>query len=138
MSVYEEYAARGRTAWWLYPLTVILALAIWIALDVVFGVVLVVSAPASTDLTARLQQPAPLIFYAEIAVTFGLLLVGFVLAIRLVQAKRFGDVIGRWPWRLFGLAAALWLAVQLLSTALDYGLAPKGFSITLATVTPAR
>ena len=135
MTVYEEYAARGRTAWWLYPLAVLLALAMSAGAVVMFGVVLAVSGQAS-GFAARLTKPSPLFFYGEIGLTFGLLLAGFIIAARLVQAKKFGDIIGRWPWRLFGLGAALWLAVQILSTVLDLGLAPKGFSFTLATVTP--
>ncbi len=136
MTVYEEYAARGRTAWWLYPLTVLLALAMWGGAFVVLGVVLAASGPAASAFVAQLAKPPPLFFYGEIGLTFGLLLAGFIIAVRLVQAKTFGDVVGRWPWRLFGLGAALWLAVQVLSTVVDLGLAPKGFSFTLSTVTP--
>jgi len=131
-----NYARRGRTAWWLYPLTVGSALVVWLALMAVAATMLVLTHRLPPDYAQQLTHPSrPAVFLGANGVMFAGLLAGFWLAARLVQKKRFMDIVGAWSWRLFGLGAAAWTAAVIAMTLLDLAIAPSGFRITASGAT---
>jgi membrane protease YdiL (CAAX protease family) len=136
MTTLLEFAARGRTAWWRYLVATALALVIATVLSVVLIVALMSAHLFPPDLANQLQRPTrPLTFFVATGLEFGLLLIGFVLAIRLVQAKRFSDIVGDWSWRSFAWACGIWAGFQLLSTLADFLIAPRGFSVSATSST---
>ncbi len=138
MNTFAQYAARGRTDWWRYPVAVIVALIAWIVLIVIGVLALFATGQSGPQLSAEMTSPThPVIFFAANGIVFGLLTAGFVAGIALAHRKSFGDIVGRWSWPLFGLGAGLWLALNTLGVAADYGLAPHGFTVTASSVTPA-
>jgi membrane protease YdiL (CAAX protease family) len=136
MTTLLEYAGRGKNAWWRYLITVILALVIAMAIGSGVVLALLFLRLAPPDLARQVADPtrAP-VFFASVAVTFGALLLGFMLAARWIQAKRFVDLIGDWRWRLFALGAGGWLALQLAAGLADFALAPSGFKLTASPAT---
>jgi membrane protease YdiL (CAAX protease family) len=135
-SAFVDFARRGRTAWWLYPLTLVAALALWIGL--VVGVTLAANAAglAPLALAREMTSPAhPVVFFLGTGATFGSLLLAFAIAARLIQAKRFGEIAGAFHWRLFGAGALAWVVVGSLSALADFALTPSGFSLTASAAT---
>jgi membrane protease YdiL (CAAX protease family) len=61
---------------------------------------------------------------------FGLLLLCFIAAVRLLHAKHFGDIVGAWSWRRLLTGAGVWLVVCLVAVLVDYLIQPSGFSNT--------
>jgi membrane protease YdiL (CAAX protease family) len=137
MSVFLEYAARGRTAWWLYPLAMVLALVLAAAAFVVIYLAFLWMGVLPPTLMDDLTHPNhPVVFFVGAGVEFGVVLVGFIAAIRIVHGKRLGDVTGRWPWRLVLLGAGIWFAVQVLGALSDFVIAPHSFKLSLSAGTP--
>ena len=131
-----ELAARGKTAWWRYPVVVILASLIVFVL--VFSISLVLSAAhlIDTRTLASLQHatsgPA---FFVFAGATFGLILFGFVASIALVQGKSIFDITGPWRSSLFLAGFGIWVVVEIVGTLLDYLIAPHGFSLSASRAT---
>jgi uncharacterized protein len=131
-----DYARRGRTTWWLYPLTIGLALTVWLFLTVVVATVAAITHHVPPDLAQELSHPTrPDVFLGANGLMFAGLLGAFWLAAWLVQKKRFMDIVGAWSWRLFGLAAAAWAAAVVLMTLVDLAIAPSGFRVTASGAT---
>lgn len=130
MNVYLSYAARGRTNWWRYPLTLVaglvlttVALALLMGLTAIFRVM-------PQNLALELQSPTnPWIFFAAIAIVFASLGGGLAAAAALIQRKSPGDIIGQWRWPLFLWGMGIWLVVQIVLSGVDFALAPSGFSL---------
>ena len=128
MDTYLDYARRGRNDWWRYLLTIVLAVVIWIALVVAITVGLTVSRLMPVDIKAEMATPAhPLVFYLGNGLAFGALVLGFVIAMRLLQGKRFVDVIGAWRWSRFWAGLGIWTACLVVVTLIDFVLRPSGF-----------
>jgi membrane protease YdiL (CAAX protease family) len=133
----DAYAARGRNEWWRYLLTLALALVISMVLGVGVVAALMLGQVLDAELANKLMTPQdPLIFFPATGVTFCVFLIGFWLAARLIQKKRFGDIAGAWRWSDFAAGAAIWAVVAVVAAAIDYLIAPKGFRITLSAGTP--
>jgi membrane protease YdiL (CAAX protease family) len=133
MTVFTDHAARGRTAWWRYPLATVLALVLFAAVLFAIGLPLELLGLLPPSLSRDLLSPAhPGVFYIGNGLIFGLMLLAFIAAIRLVHGKRFGDIIGPWRWRLTALGAGLWLVALTLSALADGLLAPGSFKVTLS------
>ena len=131
-----SYAARGKTAWWRYILAAIFGLSGGMALAVVAMLALIASHLVPVDLAGELRQPRhPLIFFPIIGLIFGGVLLGFIGATRLIQGKRFSDIIGAWRWGAFAFGAGLWLTVQSLAAFVDFVVNPAGFNITASNAT---
>ena len=131
MTPWIEYATRGRNALWRYLVATPLALVITIALGVALELALTFSRLASPALILQANDPShPAAFFVGVLVTFGLVLAGFVAAIRIVHGKRFTDLLGDWRWRAFGLGAAVWLMAQVVATGADLAVAPHALRIT--------
>jgi hypothetical protein len=136
MTTFLKLAARGKTAWWRYLLTIVLAAVAWVVAIVAGFVVLILARLDPTRLAQDLTRPTDIaVFFGGTAVLFGLLLVAFALAIRLVHGKRFGDITGQWDWRLTLRGAAIWLVVCVVAGLADYLIEPNGFSYTARAAT---
>lgn len=131
-----SYAARGKTAWWRYLLAAFLGFTGGMALAVIAMLALVALHLVPGDLAAEIQQPRhPLIFFPAIGLIFGGVLLGFIGAARLIQGKRFSDIIGAWRWRAFAFGTGLWLTFLGLGALVDFAVNPGGFAITASSAT---
>jgi membrane protease YdiL (CAAX protease family) len=128
METYLDYARRGQNAWWRYVLAIVLAIVIWLVLDVAIVVGLTVSRLMPSDVTAELTKPShPLVFFTGNGLAFATLIAGLVIAARLIQKKRFTDITGAWRWSRFGAGVAIWTVCLVATTLLDFLLRPSGF-----------
>jgi membrane protease YdiL (CAAX protease family) len=131
-ALFLEYARRGKPGRWRFWLVVLAAPILSIVSGaIVLGVGLVVTGNLKPDTLKALQDPrqtGP--FFSLVAVTFGALLFWFWGAGRVVQGKRFGDIVGRWRWSLVAKGFGVWLLVVSLSVLADFLLRPQGFSLS--------
>jgi membrane protease YdiL (CAAX protease family) len=138
MTTYLEYAARGEVAWWRYLASVVLALLLAVLgpAAVVLALTLIGLWPPCLMRTA--QDPAhPIAFFLFNGAVFLAVLAAFAAAARLIQQKRFGDIVGAWSWRKFGSGFGIWGVILLAATALDVAIAPAGFRFAASADTPA-
>lgn len=136
MTMLIQYAERGRNDWWRYLCCVPLALVAASVVGVALTVILFLAHAVPLDLQQQMTHPTrPAVFFTATGVSFGCLLLSFALAIRLVHAKRFADLLGDWRWRTVAAGAAIWLAIQVLAGLADFGLAPRSFSLTASGAT---
>jgi membrane protease YdiL (CAAX protease family) len=136
--MFLEFAARGRNAPWRYLAATVLALVLATLVGVALMVGLMLAGLVPPDLSAQLLRPTrPVTFFIANGAMFGVVLLGFVAAIRLVHKKRVTDVIGSWSWPLFAGGAAIWFGVQVALTLIDLAIAPRGFSVTATNGTVA-
>ena len=138
MATYVAYAARGENSWWRYLLGVAFALFLAIAGPslVILAMVLLRRWPA--DLMATVQDPGhPVAFFTFNGLLFLAVLAAFAVSARVVQRKRFGDVLGAWRWRDFGAGLGIWIVALVCATLLDLAIAPKGFHFAATAQTPA-
>ncbi|MGH7023325.1 MAG: lysostaphin resistance A-like protein [Caulobacteraceae bacterium] len=127
-----ERARRGRTEWWRYVLTPFLTMFLWVAAIVAVYVPVFVAHLLPADFQADAVDPShPAYFYGFTGAVFAVLLGSLALAARVVQGKRFGDIVGAWRWRQFAAGAGLWIGVCIVSTLIDYFAQPSGFRLTL-------
>lgn len=135
--MFLAYARRGKPGGWRYAVVILLALVLFAAAAMALGLALTLAHVLRPDTVGALQDPrrtAP--YFATVATTFGLLLLGFWAASRLLQGKRFGDLVGRWRWRLTALGFGVWLAVLAVGALADLLLRPRGFSVSADAATP--
>ena len=135
-----DYARRGHTQWWRWLLTGVAAVFMGFIAQLVIGLVLVAVIMAegipADKILGEVQKPSnPVGFFALAAVSFGCFLISFWLCALWIQAKRFGDLIGRWRWGAFAAGAALWLVLIAAGALIDYLIEPQGFSVTLSSAT---
>jgi membrane protease YdiL (CAAX protease family) len=136
MTEFLELAARGKTAWWRYPLTILLAVVLWLLLCVIGIVAFELAGAVPADISQELTQPKHIeVFYGGTGLLFGGLLIAMAVAVRLVHGKRVRDTIGLWSWRRVATGAGVWLAVCLVAGGLDYLIQPAGFSATASAAT---
>ncbi|HEY3811661.1 MAG TPA: type II CAAX endopeptidase family protein [Caulobacteraceae bacterium] len=141
-----DYARRGRSRhWFRWIATGIVAIVFALVLQIIVFVALAawlclhqglqVQAALQKLLELAEKPTNPPVFFLLAGVLFGCYLVGLWLAARLIQNKRFGDLIGRWRWDLFVLGAVIWMVLVAAGTAVDWFIAPKGFTLTLSAAT---
>ena len=132
MTTYLEFAARGKYAWWRYAACVIAGC---LATVVIFAAVLLPLSIAHVlprNFATEIQQPTnPVVFFGAVALTFGSLLAGFVLAIRVIHRKRIRDVMGSWSWTMFIRGACIWAILQCAATLIDFLIAPHSFRLSM-------
>jgi membrane protease YdiL (CAAX protease family) len=133
---YLAHALRGRNAPWRYLVGFLTAIVV-----MTLGAVAIAALQAARllpfDFTKGLQDPGQAAaFYPATGLLFGLLLLGFVVAARLIHGKRFTDVIGAWRWPLFVQGLAVWIPVLAAGTLIDFLIAPAGFTVTANAQTP--
>lgn len=132
MSAYLDLARRGRTAWWSYVVTPVVALAFWAAVIVVIFTGAFIARVIPADFTQYAIDPShPVYFYGFAGVTFGALAIAFAVAAWVIQGKGFGDIVGPWNWRQFFAGAGLWLVLVAAGAGIDYLVRPSGFRLTL-------
>ena len=138
VAIYAQYAARGENAWWRYALGAALALLLAVVIPAFVMLALMLAHLWPADLMATANDPAhPVAFFAFNGAVFFAVLAGFIVSARLVQRKRFGDIVGRWRWRDFAAGLAIWSAALICATLVDYALAPRGFRFSATGQTPA-
>jgi uncharacterized protein len=126
-----KFAARGKTAWWRYLLSCVLAFLIAIILGVVITFCLQALHKFPSNFAAEILQPShPLLFFIGTGAIFGTLVVGLIIAMAVLQDKTFGDAVGLWNWKLFCCGIVIWTAVEILASLLDFLIAPHSFRIT--------
>jgi membrane protease YdiL (CAAX protease family) len=131
MTSFLDYARRGRTDWWRYLLVWVIAVVRGLFLGVVVLLVLQFSGLAGGDITTEMVKPShPALFFGANGVVFAAITFWFGFAAWLIQHKRFGDIVGRWSWRLFLIGGGLWLAIQTVGSLVDYALAPHDFRVS--------
>jgi membrane protease YdiL (CAAX protease family) len=131
MDIYWAFASRGKNAWWRYLICTVLACVLAVLILMVVGIALTLTHLLPSDFAAQMQHPqdvAP--FFLGLAGTFGGLTMGLMLAAVLIHRKRPADIIGQWRWGYFAWGFGIWLVVQLLLSAIDFLIAPKGFTLS--------
>ncbi len=137
MTSFLDYARRGKTEWWRYALASVAAIAGGLLLFSLALLGLMLGGVVGGDLASQLLKPShPAIFFGVNGLMFGALALGFALSAWAIQGKRPGDILGWWTWRLFLTGAGIWLVVQVVSTGLDFALAPTHFKLTSGAGTP--
>jgi membrane protease YdiL (CAAX protease family) len=126
-----DYARRGETAWWRYPLCLVLALVFTMVIGVAILLPLVVLRRLPSDFAAQASHPTyAALFFGIVVVQFAALVAGLAGAAVIVHRKRFGDLIGAWRWRGYVAGVGVWSVILVGLTLLDFAVAPKGFSYT--------
>lgn len=128
---YLSYARRGANGWWRY----LAALVLGVVLTIVFGAVVIAVGELlhllPADMAEQIQKPdRPITFFGVTATIFGLLALGFALAIRWLHRKRAVDILGAWSWRGYGRGFATWTLMVVITALLDFAIAPSGFRFT--------
>ena len=129
-ALYLAFARRGRPGGWWYPLVILAGLLLWFVLGVAIMLALGLSRVVPMD-AKTLQDPrqtGP--YFTLVTVVFGALVLGFWAACRVIQGKRFGDIVGRWRWSLVAKGFGVWFVVVALNVLADFLLHPKGFSVS--------
>ncbi|ESQ84133.1 hypothetical protein AEAC466_10325 [Asticcacaulis sp. AC466] len=135
---YLDIAARGKNNLWRYIVAWPLALVFWLIFVLLLLMpVTLMHLIRPEQLQAESAGDHPILFFALQGVVFAGLIAGFTIAALLMHRKRFTDLCGNWSWRQVGIGAAVWLAILIVGTLIDWGLAPKGFKITAGALTPA-
>jgi uncharacterized protein len=137
MDTYLDYARRGRNDWWRYLLTIVVALVIWLALDVAIVIGLMFTHLMPADVAGELTKPShPVLFFGGNGLAFATIIAAFAVAARIFQGKRFIDLIGQWRWRLFAMGMGIWTACLAATTLVDFMLRPGGFRWSANAATP--
>lgn len=128
---YLDYAARGRNAAWRYVLALSLACILVVLLSGAAAAVAQVAGVLPDGWIQSAQDPAkPIRFFLFNGAIFGLLACGLAVSVRWIQAKRPGDLLGEWSWRLYAIGAAVWLVALAVAVLVDFAIAPQAFRIT--------
>jgi membrane protease YdiL (CAAX protease family) len=131
MNVYFEYASRGRNDWWRYPLSLVVACLLAILCLTVAEIALILTKLLPPDFATQIQQPKDVLpFFLGIAVIFGAMTAGLIVAIRLIHRKRPAEVMGRWRWDYFAWGFGIWMVVEAVLEMIDALIAPHGFSVS--------
>ena len=136
METYLAFAARGENAWWRYILVPLLGLLFTAVVLTALALVLMFAHLLPPGIAAEMKQPQHVLpFYLGIAASFGILTACLALAAYLVQGKRPSDIIGQWRTRLFLRGLVIWMGVQAVLAAIDFAIAPGGFSLSFGSGT---
>ena len=129
-ALFLAYARRGKPGGWRYPVVILVGLGLTMLLGVALGTLLIVARVLPSDAKA-LQDPrqtGP--YFGLVMIVFGCLLLGYWAASRLIQGKRFSDIVGRWRWGLVARGFGLWAVVLILDALADFLLRPQGFTLS--------
>jgi membrane protease YdiL (CAAX protease family) len=136
-NTYFGFAARGKNAWWRYLAAVALGLVLAVVGPGLLVLVTTLLRLTPPDLARMVQDPSrPIPFFLFTGAVFLAFLAAFAASIRLVQRKRFGDIVGAWRWRDFAAGFGVWAAVSIGASLLDYAITPKGFQFAVTSQTP--
>jgi membrane protease YdiL (CAAX protease family) len=130
-------AGAGKPGVWRYLVVIVCGVAAAAAAGAGLSFVLALTGRLGPDAVHAMQDPSRFgPFFLGVALSFGLLLLGFWLASRLVQGRRWGDVVGRWRWDLTAAGFGVWLGIVALGALVDFLLQPSGFSLSVSGRTP--
>ena len=136
-SLFLRLADKGRNSWWRYLITIVLAILVQTIVIAIVAVALNAKGLAPDKLVSSVMNPRhPVLFYANVALSFGGLLLGFIVGGAWLHRKSFADYVGRWRASAFALGFGVWLLVLLIDVAVDYGLRPGSFHISGAAFNP--
>jgi uncharacterized protein len=136
VSQFLEFARRGRNAWWLYILTPVAGLVLWLILIVGLTMGAIVAHALPADFADKAKDASnPAMFYAFTGVVFAGFAATVAIAARAIQGKRPADIIGAWRWREVAIGAGLWLALCIAGAAVDYLVRPGAFHVSLSSAT---
>jgi membrane protease YdiL (CAAX protease family) len=137
MASYSDYASRGELRWWRYAATLAVAVLLFVIAPTLVVAALMLTRLWPQDALAAAQDPSRFVpFFLFNGCAFFALLAAFAAAARLVQRKRFGDIVGRWSCRLFGTGFGVWVVVLCGLTLVDVAIAPDGFRLSATAATP--
>ena len=132
VSKFLEFARRGRNDWWRYIATPVVGVGAWLVLvtggtlAAMFGHIL------SPNFAGEASDPShPVVFYTFTGLIFAGFAIAFAAAARLIQGKRFTDLVGEWRWGDIATGAGFWLVVCIAGAAIDYAIRPSAFRLTL-------
>lgn len=130
MTTYLEYAARGANAWWRYALAAVVTALLTIALGMALMFGLEAAGHVPSEAAGDLLEPGDAAaYFIATGWLFGLILVGFLVAVWLMQRKSPLAIFGRWSWRLWLVGFGIWIVVAAVGVLLDFAIAPSGFSV---------
>lgn len=132
MTLYFDFASRGKNDWWRYPLCLVAACLLAVLGLTAVAIVLRLANLLPADFATRMQQPSngP-VFFIGIAVSFGALTAGLMAAVRLIHRKSPLDVMGNWRWDYFAFGLGIWMIVQAVLALIDTLIAPRGFFVSV-------
>ncbi len=126
---YLTHANQGKNEWWRYSLTILVGLAAAIVAGSLVSIGLAVIKLLPADIALQHNRPTdPWLFFGAIAVLFAFVCGGIAGAAKLIQRKRLRDIIGCWRWSLYGSGLAVSIVIQTLLAAIDFAIAPSGFT----------
>jgi uncharacterized protein len=135
-TTYLDYARRGKNHWFRWIGAGLLAIVVGVILQFVVIGLAVAGGVTLDHLLNLIEKPSdPIGFFLMTGALFGCFAAGLWLMAWAIQGKRFGDLIGRWRWGAFGAGALVWLVLMVVSSALDWLLQPKGFTVSLSSAT---
>jgi membrane protease YdiL (CAAX protease family) len=131
-----DFARRGKTAWWRWPLCLVLAFVLAVLIGAAVLLPLVILHKLPSDFAAQATHPTNAgEFFSIVGVEFAALIAGLAAAAAIMHRKRFGDLIGAWRWRSYVAGIGVWSVILVVLTLLDFALAPKGFTYTASAKT---
>lgn len=137
MNEYLDYARRGRTDGWRYPVTLALALLISVGGAIALLLPATIAGWLPEDLAGQMTSPThPTVFFVGTGATFAVLGAGVWLAGWWVHAKRLADLVGRWRWSLVIAGFLTWGLVLASATAIDWLISPASFTVSASAATP--
>jgi|GEM_PF-1083842 len=135
---YLDIASRGKNSLWRYIVAWPLAILVWLSLMIAIFLPLIISHLVPLDaLRPQNAGDHPVLFFTFLGSSFAGHIAGFTLAVFLLHRKTFRDLCGNWHWRHAETGALVCLVIMILSTAVDWALAPEGFTGTIETLNPA-
>jgi membrane protease YdiL (CAAX protease family) len=136
VSMYLEFARRGRNEWWRYIATPAAGFTVWLALLVGLTLTATVTHLLPPDFSETAKDAShPAVFYSFTGVIFAAFAVAIALAAYFIQGKRPADIIGAWRLRDTATGAGVWLVLCVAGALIDYLVQPGAFHLTFGPAT---
>jgi membrane protease YdiL (CAAX protease family) len=131
-------ARTGRHSWWRYLLTVLLAFGVQTGVLIVAAIGLIQAGFPSDRLLASAQDPGqPFLYFSTVGLSFGGLLLGFVMGGYWLHKRSFSDYLGAWKVTDFAFGCGVWFAVLVVDVGLSYLVRPEAFRLSPSGLVPA-
>ena len=139
MSIYLDYARRGRNAWWRYLVVGVLAILLGFAIATILGVGLSLTHVIAPAVIQELLKPDhPVVFFLGNGVVFAGMVAALALMAWAIQKKSPLDLLGEWRWSRFALGLGrCGQSASCVATLADVALHPDGFRWTASGQTAA-
>jgi membrane protease YdiL (CAAX protease family) len=137
MSLYLQYARRGRNSGWRYGLVVASAVLLTFVIPTLIATPLIMTgALQAADVRNMLNPVHPVAFFLGNGAVFAAMIASFAVMAFVLQKKTPLDLVGAWDWRLFGLGLGLWSLCLCVASIADFVLRPQGFQWSATGQTP--